>query len=150
MEQSNLKALTLVIGGSLLVLWAALLASSGRPLAQRQPQAPIAAPGQASEFRHSIARIQAQLQTLRRLEKDMLSGTASPEKLGGLQRKWQAVRRGIDELLGQARGAAANDEQRKQIEQFAALANGTDERLKHVVAARRDFQKVTQHSGEQR
>ena len=147
MEQSNLKVLPLAIGGSLLVLWAVLLSSSGWPLAQRQPQATIAAPEQANEFTHSTAKIQAQLQTLRRLEKDMLSGTASPDKLEGLQRKWQAGRRIIDQLLDRARSAAASDGQRKQIEQFAALANGLDDRLRQIAAVRRNMDIVNQPTG---
>ena len=147
MEQSSLKALTLTIGGSLLVLWAVLLGSSGWPLAQRQPQVPAVAPEQGDRFTQSTARIQAQLQTLRRLEKDMLSGNASPAKLEGLGQKWHQARRSIDELVGQARQAAANDEQRKQIEQFAALANSTDERLRQIAAARRNLETIDQPTG---
>lgn len=142
MEQSNLKAATLTLGCSLLVLWAVLLGSSGWQGVQRQPQAASASRDEVDAYTLSTARIQDRLRTLRRLEKDMLSATAGPEKLAGLAQSWHATRSSIDALVGDGRMAAASDAQRIRIEQFARLAIATDDRLLQVMAARREVRRV--------
>ena len=147
MEHSSVKAVTLTLGCSLLVLWAVLLGSGGWQGVQRQPQAAGASREEVDAFALSTARIQARLCTLRRLEKDMLAVTAGPEKLAGLTRTWQATRSSIDTLVDDGRNAAANDEQRMRIEQFARLASGAKLRLEQVNAARREFRRLAQHDG---
>ena len=149
MNQTYLKVATLTLGCSLLVLWAVLPASSGSLGVRRQPQVAVAVSEQDPGFTHSIARIQGRLQTLRRLEKDMLSSSAMPEKQVGLRQKWQEARRSIDELVGKARHAAATDEERNQIEQYAVLASGTDERMRQVAAAGQVLEKGNQTGAKQ-
>ena len=147
MEHSSLKAATLTLGCSLLVLWAVLPGSGGWQGVQRQPQAASASREEVDAFTLSTARIQARLRTLRRLERDMLSATAGPAKLAGLMHTWHAIRGSIDALVDQGRSAAANDAQRMRIEQFARLASGANQRLAQVIAARRDFRSVARHDG---
>jgi hypothetical protein len=144
MEQSNLKAATVTLGCSLLVLWAVLLGSGGWQGVQRQPQAASASRMELDAFTLSTARIQDRLRTLRRLEKDMFSAKAGPERLARLRQDWHAIRNSIDAFVGDGRNAAATDEQRIRIEQFARLAIGTDERLMQVMTARREVRRVAQ------
>jgi hypothetical protein len=148
-NHSDYKTITgLAIACSMVALGALLAGKGGSGGPQRQAQAAIAAPERDAGFAHATAKIQGRLQALRRLEKDMPSATASPEKLASLKKRWHEIRARLDELVGQARSAAANEHERKQIEQFAALANGANERLRQVLAARQDLQSRNQTTGE--
>ena len=79
--------------------------------------------GRDGEFDRSLAEVNAHLQALGQVRREMQRHAADPAKGDALRKKWQESRSRADELMTQARGAARTDEQRHRVEQLAIVIN---------------------------
>lgn len=132
MELANYRVAARSAIGLALLAGAALLLSGGWFGAHGSPRPAAAAQGPNLEFLHSAAGIDGRLQMLRELEKRIVAHTEAPQKAAEYRTRRDATRRRIDELMLQASVAASSDEERRRLEQLAAIARLADARFAQI------------------
>src|SRR5262245_49966144 len=88
--------------------------------------------GRDAEFNLAAAGLDGQLQTLRRLEKEMLRG-GSEDKFKALRQRWDESRSRADRLVASARDAAHTKEQRVRIDRKSTRLNSSHLGISYAV-----------------
>ena len=92
------------------------------------------APEYNADFQQAAAGIYGRIQLMRNLERQLLANAANPERAALYLDKRQQARRRIDELVREARAAAANESAREHVERLVMLAEAADARFEKVSA----------------
>jgi len=121
MKLANLNLNVRLAGGFGIVLAGALLlAIAGWRGVERQSHVAHEVIDRDVQFTRAISSIRARVQMLRRYEKDMLLNAGNVDKVKEYKAKWDESRKRLDELLRNARTAAADETERQRLEQLAA------------------------------
>ena len=92
------------------------------------------APEHNPDFQQAAAGIYGRIQLMRNLERQLLAAAANPERAALYLDKRQQARQRIDELVREARAAAANESAREHVERLVMLAQAADARFEKVSA----------------
>ena len=125
MNISSLNVSTrLAIGFSAVFVGALILAAAGWYGIQGEARTATQVLEHDVEFMRAVADIRARVQMMRRFEKDMLLVLPDVKKAAEYKKSWDDVRARANELVADARKVAADDSERKRLDQFAAFMNG--------------------------
>lgn len=131
---SKMTTRNMVIGFSVLVTAAVILATAGLVRVHEPTQVTTVASQDNAEFQQATAAIYGRLHLLPELERMMLANARSPARANAYRLKRADARHRIDELIVTARTAATSDAQRKQVAQLSAMAARADQRYGRIVA----------------